>query len=224
MRWLISAILTVVIFAATAAVAWAQADAQRAYQEAVEAFEASDFAKARDLAQNASTTDNKNPEVFLLLGKAHYQLGELDEAIDAWKRTLALAPEEPYAKQMLEALQTRTADVDTRIKLVEVLIQERLLAPALQECTKALGDKAVSDSQRAKIKLLQAESFVRMGSYPEALRVLSELPVYLPQEADAVQVALLSGRAKLHSGGDQASLRRGSGRRGARFAQKAAGR
>ncbi|HUT14187.1 MAG TPA: tetratricopeptide repeat protein, partial [Thermoguttaceae bacterium] len=204
MQRFIPVVFSVVILAATAAVALAQADAQQAYQAAQKAFQAGDFAQARDLAEKASTTDAKNPEVFLLLGKAHYQLGELDEAIAAWKQTLALAPEEPFARQMLDALQTRTADVDTRIKLIEVLIQEELLAPALQECTKVLGDKAVSDSQRAKVKLLQAESFVRMGSYPEALRVLSELPVYHPQEADAVQVALLTGRAKIHSGGDAA--------------------
>jgi len=202
MRRFISAVLSVVFLAAMAAAALAQADARRAYQAAQEAFQAGDFAHARTLAEKASKTDTNNPEVFLLLGKAHYQLGELDEAIAAWKRTLALAPQEPFAKQMLDALRARVTDVDTRIKLIEALIQQQLFAPALQECTKVLNDKALLEAQRAKVKLLQAESFVRMGSYPEALRVLNELPVYHPQEADAVQVALLSGRAKLHSGGD----------------------
>ena len=55
------------------------------------------------MARKATQTDPKNPEAFLLLGKAHYQLGELDEAIAAWQRTLKLAPEEPFADRMLAA-------------------------------------------------------------------------------------------------------------------------
>ncbi|KKK60546.1 hypothetical protein LCGC14_3023270, partial [marine sediment metagenome] len=99
--------------------AMAQVDAQQAYSQAKTSYEADSFEQARDLAQQASETDPENPEVFLLLGKAHYQLGELDEAMAAWRRTLQLAPEQPYAKQMLAVLQDQAAEIDVRIKLAD---------------------------------------------------------------------------------------------------------
>ena len=107
----------------------AQADAQAAYRQARVAYEAGKFAEARDLALKASQTDPKNPEVFLLLGRAHYQLGEQDEAVAAWKQALTLAPQEPFAAKMLETLRGQRAGVDARIVLVEALIQEKVLAP-----------------------------------------------------------------------------------------------
>ena len=37
-------------------------------------------------------TDPNNAEAFLLLGQVQYQLGQTDEALQSWKKTLALAP------------------------------------------------------------------------------------------------------------------------------------
>ena len=82
----------------------AQADAQAAFAAAKKAFQQEDFTIARDLLAEASATDRNNPEVFLWLGKAHYQLGEIEEALTAWQRTLKLAPEQPYADRMLKAI------------------------------------------------------------------------------------------------------------------------
>ena len=86
---------------------YAQADAQKAYQDAKTAYQAGNFAEARDLAQKAAQTDAKNPEIFLLLGQAAYQLGQVDDAVAAWKQTLVLAPKEPFAARMLDVLQAR---------------------------------------------------------------------------------------------------------------------
>ena len=102
--------------AASRALAQALTDAQQAFQDGKTAYDAGQFSEARDLAKKASETDPKNPDVFLLLGKAHYQLGELDDAMTAWKQTLALAPQESFAKTMLEVLQSRRKDVDARIR------------------------------------------------------------------------------------------------------------
>ena len=121
-------LLTAMVVAGTVSQALAQAltDAQQALQKAKAAYDTGHFSEARDLAQKASETDPKNPDVFLLLGKAHYQLGELDEAMTAWKQTLALAPKESFAKKMLEVLQSRRKDVDSRIRYIESLVAERL--------------------------------------------------------------------------------------------------
>ena len=91
----------------TVSLVYAQADAQKAYQDAKTAYQAGNFAEARDLAQKAAQTDAKNPEVFLLLGQAAYQLGQVDDAVSAWKQTLVLAPKEPFAARMLDALQAQ---------------------------------------------------------------------------------------------------------------------
>ena len=186
----------------TAPAALAQADAQAAFQQAKAAFQAGKFAEARDLAKKASETDAKNPEVFLLLGKAHYQLGELDEALVAWQRTLALAPEEPFAAKMLEVLRGQRAGADLRIKLVEAMIVEKLFAPAQQEYRRLLGDKSLSEAQRAKVITLQAETLVHTNQPAEAQRVLSELLLVYPKLADPAQTMLLLGQAKLRAGGD----------------------
>ena len=207
MQRFISPILCVAFLAAAASVALAQADAQQGYQAAKAAFEAGKLADARDLAKKASQTDPKNPEVFLLLGKAHYQLGELDEALAAWQQTLKLAPEEPFAARMLAALRGETAEVDVRLRLIAVMIQERLFAPALQQCGKLLADKALTDPQRAKVMTLQAEALVQTGKYPDAHQVLRELLVLYPQQADAAETTVLLGRVKL--GGDARDMAEG---------------
>jgi autotransporter-associated beta strand protein len=182
--------------------ALAQADSQAAYRQAQTAFQTGRYAEARDLAKKAAQTDPKNPEVFLLLGKAHFELGDLDEALAAWKQTLALAPEEPFARRMLEAVQARRTDVDTRIKLVEALIDEKLIAAAGTECQRILDNKSLSKVQRAKIMLLQADFFVRSGEPAAAQKIVRELLVLYPQQTDAVQASLLLGQAKLHAGGE----------------------
>ena len=89
----------------------APADAQAAYRQARVAYEAGKFAEARDLALKASQTDPKNPEVFLLLGRPHYQLGEQDEAVAAWKQALTLAPQEPFGRRCSKPF---AADVRSR--------------------------------------------------------------------------------------------------------------
>ena len=203
MKRLISAILSAAILAVAAAdTALAQADAQDAYQRATASYQASEFAAARDLALRASQTDPKNAEVFLLLGKAHYQLGEIDKAIAAWKQTLALAPEEPFAAQMLAVLRVEKVETDARIKLVEVMIQEKLLLEALHESQRLLAEKAISESERAKVLLLQAEITLKLNQPAVTLAKLQQVRILYPRQADPVQAMLLEGQAELRSGGE----------------------
>jgi tetratricopeptide (TPR) repeat protein/thioredoxin-like negative regulator of GroEL len=198
MQRLVIGVLPAVILVAAVSRAVAQADAQAAYQQAKTAYQAGQFPQARDAAKRAAETDPKNAEVFLLLGKAQYQLGELDEALAAWKQTLTLAPQEPFAAKMLEVLQARRADVQTRIRLVEAMIDERLFAAAAEQCRALLADKATSEAQRAAVLTLQAEVLVRTSHSADAQKVLREVLVLYPKQADEVQTTLLMGQAKLH--------------------------
>ncbi len=182
----------------------AQADAQKAYQDAKTAYQAGNFADARDLAQKAAQTDPKNPEVFLLLGQAEYQLGRVDEAVAAWKQTLALAPKEPFAARMLEVLQAQRAGVNVRIAFIQMLIAEKLFQPAAQEAKKILADKAISNLQRSKLLLLQAESAIGLGKSADAEKIIAETQALYSKQADPLQISLLLARAKILIGGHEA--------------------
>ena len=107
-----------------------QSEAEIAYGEAKAAFEAAQFEKARDLLITASQTDVKNPDIHLLLGKAEYQLGNIEAAMAAWRRTLQLAPRQAYARRMLEVLTGQAIDADARLRIAAGLLQDGLLQPA----------------------------------------------------------------------------------------------
>jgi len=201
----VPALLSLVCLLGSASPALAQADAREAYAEAKAAFSAGEFEKARELAESASQTDPRNPEVFLLLGKAHYQLGELSEAVAAWQRTLDLAPQEPFARRMLEAVRAEKTDVDLRIRLVEAMLDEELHSAAARECGRLLADKTLTDAQRSATMTLQAEAMLQAGNTAETQRIARQVEVLYPEQADQAKTALLQGRAKLRSGGEAAA-------------------
>ena len=198
-----AALATAGAFLASPSLAQAPTDAQQALQKARTAYDALRFGKARDLAQKASETDPKNPDIYLLLGKAHYQLGELDEAMAAWKRTLALAPKESFAQKMLDVLQSRRKDVDARVRYIESLLADRLDAVAAVECGSLLdGGKTLSDAQRAAILILQAEVFGQLKAVAvehlqterQSGRLLHADPAALPPELAAAVAAAAAVR------------------------------
>ncbi len=196
------AIMIAVTAAATQSSGQILSDAQQALQKARKAYDSGSFGEARDLAKKAAETDSKNADVYLLLGKAHYQLGELDDAMAAWNQTLVLAPKESFARQMLEMLQSRRKDVDSRIRYVESLIADRLDAVAAVECHSLLeGNKSLSDGQRAAILTLQAKLAIHGGRPAEALQVLESVQALYPKQADSTTIKLITGQAKLQLGG-----------------------
>ncbi len=207
MQRFIALISLAVIIGASSSIVFAQADAAAAFEQGRAAYASGQWTSARDLFLKASHTDTRNPEVFLWLGKAEYQLGAVNKAIAAWKRTLKLAPEQPYAAKMLAVLRGEAVETDTRIKLIEVMLQERLYRPALSECAKLLDEKALSELQRAKAMTLKADLLVRTGKYADAQKVLQDLLVLYPQQADPAQTTLLLGQAKLR--GDEKAVAEG---------------
>ena len=183
---------------------WAQVDAAEAYKQGKSAFDTVQFDKARDLLVKASQTDPKNPEVFLLLGKAQYQLGHVDEAVTAWNATLKLAPNEPYAAQMLKALRGEVGDADATLAVVDALVNDGLHEPALITLGKLLNDKALTDSQRAKALLLKGGALLEIDRVGDVEAIVQELRIKYPQAADPEQTLLLQARARLRMG-DRAS-------------------
>lgn len=183
--------------------AYAQAEARAAFDAGRQAFSAGQFDKAREHFLSASRTDTKNPEVFLWLGRASYELGMLDEAVEAWKTTLQLAPNEPYAGRMIAALRGEAAKIDNLSALVDVLLRERLFEPALRHVDRLLDDKALTDQQRAKALLQKAGALVGLNRAAEAVTALHDAMVRFPKAADPAQTALLLGQAYLRMRGEQ---------------------
>jgi TolA-binding protein len=188
------------IFAAAISAApsvFGQTDAAAAYQQGKTAYQAGEFDKARQLFTQASQTDTKNAEVFLWLGKSEYQLGHVSEALTAWKTTLQLAPNEPYAAGMLKALTGEAADADSALAVVEALVKEGLPEPALASVNKLLADKALTEPQRVKALTLRAGALLESGHAGEVEAAVQELLIKYPKVADVEQVALLRAKAKL---------------------------
>ncbi len=196
-----SCLLIGALGALVAGVAWAQADAQDHYQRAKAAYGEGKFAEARELAASAAATDPKNPEAFLLLGKAEYQLGNLDGACAAWKKTLALAPEEPYTRAMLDALSASAASVDARIAVIKILREEGITAAALSETDALLARGVLSPAQRAALTTLGAALKLDSGAFDEAVARAQTVRALHPREADRAEIACILGQAKLAKGG-----------------------
>ncbi|MDB5289783.1 MAG: hypothetical protein JWL69_1024, partial [Phycisphaerales bacterium] len=197
----VSAILVAAV-AGAPRVCFAEADAAQAYQDGKAAFAAGQFDKARELFAKASETDVKNPEVFLMLGKADYELGKVSEAIAAWSKTVELAPQEPFAAKMLKQLRGEGADAEQSVKLVQALVGDELYEAAVDSADKVLARAALGDEQRVQVMLLKAEALLDLNRPREAQAAVREAVVKFPKLVDQGRADVLVARAKMRSGGD----------------------
>jgi TolA-binding protein len=186
---------------AVAGPAHGQPDAEKALDAARVAFDNGQFDQARDLLITAAQTDAKNPDIRLLLGKAHYELGEVGEAMAAWRATLQLAPQQAYAKRMLEVLTGQSLDIDTRLKIVASLLQDRIFDPVPGELAK-VRSQTLSDSQRLLLLQLETEYHLGVDKPQFALRTLGELAVRFPDEQELPRTQFLLARARVAAGGE----------------------
>lgn len=199
-------VLTGWCFSSIGSTVHAQSDAEMALSEARMAYANEQFEQARDAAQKASETDAQNPDVFLLLGKAHYQLGELEQAMSAWRTVLELAPDHSYARRMLDALQAGRVEAETQIRVAARLIDDGLL-PAARDDLRTLIGQPLSDAQRDRVFTLLAEIAIQSGDGQEALRLVTQLTARNPDTESTPPVRLLTARAQVVAGGE--SLRTG---------------
>ena len=71
---------------------------------------------------------------------------------------------------------------------------------ALDQCKSVLAERALTEAQRARLLTLQADALIRNNQPLDGLKVLQELTSLHPKQADPVQIALLTGQAKLRIG------------------------
>ena len=200
-RTLFRAALATCFVMASAQLALAQSDAEIAMNEARAAFLNEDFEQARDLAAKASQTDAQNPDVFLLLGKAHLHLGELDQALAAMQSVIRLAPNHEYARRMVATLQGRLTDADVLIRLARTNLAEGFLQTARGNLTTLRSRNSLSDTQRQQVLLLLAEVSVLESKGTDALAYINELVIRNAEAKGTLPVRLLTARAQLAAGG-----------------------
>lgn len=193
--------LTGCLLLSSAASLQAQSDAESAVANAREAYQAERFDEARNFALTATQTDRKNPDVWLLLGKAQFQLGELDQALTSWRILLKLAPNHEYARRMVTALEGRITSVDHRIRLAALMIKQGLSKSARVELAAVSTKSSLSGDQLQKVRLLQAEVELLDGRGSEALAVLTELSVRDPEISTTLTYRLMKARAGIAVGG-----------------------
>lgn len=179
----------------------AQSDAETALQKAREAYQAERFQEAYEYARTASQTDQKNPDVWLLLGRAQYQLGKLDEALIAWRTLLKLAPDHDYARRMVTVLEGRATEVDKRIQLVAIAVEQGQTKSARSELISLRTQPLLTGQQFEEVLTLQAQVELLDGNGSGAMAVLNELSVRRPDAATAVSFRILKARAQLAIGG-----------------------
>jgi len=179
---LFAAVLCGCFLAATPA--FAQTEAERAYEQARAAFAEENFEQARDLLKTAVQTDAKNPDIFLLLGKSHYQLGEIEEAIAAWRKVLQLAPGHEYAKRMVETLTDQRKLAETRLATAGDLMSRGLVDAALRELGLLSRQSPLTDEQEAAFRVLEAELHLLENAPDRAIESLTRLAA---EHADAAQ-------------------------------------
>jgi len=201
----VTIIVLAMLLAATPQFAEAQADAKEAFASGKTLYAQGKFEEARDLFLKASFTDNKNAEVFLWLGKANYQFGEIDKAMKAWTTTLQLAPKEAYAIRMLKALKGHAAKPAARIQLAKTLIAEGLYTIAAPYCQSLVRNEALTDAQRSAALTMQAEVLLETDNPTGAVVALQEAAVRYAVHQNKPVAALLLGRARVKMGGKSVS-------------------
>lgn len=194
--------LSVSLFISASSSALAQSDAETALNDARQALQDQQFERARDLAHTASQTDANNPDVFLLLGKAHFQLGELDDALSAWRTLLRLAPNHEYGRRMVAVLEGRNTDVDVRIRLAQLMFNDGLTETAQKELSALRLHSVLSPDQRIQVLTLLADLAVFRGNGEESLALIREIVSRDAALAESPGLRLRTAQAQLVIGGE----------------------
>jgi len=71
------------------------------YDQGVGASENNDYLKALTLFEQALREDSSNPDILNMLAHTQLKLGMIDEALESYKRALALRPRFPEAREYL---------------------------------------------------------------------------------------------------------------------------
>jgi tetratricopeptide (TPR) repeat protein len=186
----VAVVSVLLLCAGPSSLAEAASDAEISLDKARTAYAEQDYATAADLLEQASQTDARNPDVWLLLGKARYQQGDVSGAVAAWKTVLTLAPRQAFAKQMVTALTQGKETTDTTITFAESLLKEGLIGEALQAASRLDQEVTLERDQHIAVALVRLQAELALGKPNVALQTIARLTSRYPDQADASAVAL----------------------------------
>ncbi|MDR1462970.1 MAG: tetratricopeptide repeat protein [Azoarcus sp.] len=153
--------------------------------------QAGDWHKAKSILREVVRQPNPQSAHYCLLGLVCQQLGELDEALAAFKRATALAPRYPDAWLSLCHLYKQKNMLDEAIDCLQTLFS---LAPTAASTYDLAGDLAW-----ARGDTLEAAKFFGQAadSAPEQVDVQAKLAVALVMSGDAL--AAIDTMTRLHA-------------------------
>lgn len=157
-------------------------------QAALKAYEARDFAKARDLYERVASLDPKDKDVWNNLGRAYHALGAYNKAINAYKKAIALNPNEEYAYNNLgltywalkrykaaeamfrKQLEVNPYDKYAHANLGNMFMETKEFASAETE----LDQAARVEDKNATIRLRLGQAFLETGAGAKAVDAFEE--------------------------------------------------
>jgi len=107
------------------------------YDRALDYLIAKNYEKAAAEFEAVVTTDAKNRQAYLHLGKSYQALSKTDKAIGAYKQAIELKPDDPEANYELGKILLDKKDYETSLPFIEKAAKIKYTSP---EYLLALGD------------------------------------------------------------------------------------
>jgi Flp pilus assembly protein TadD len=134
-------------------------------KEAIQAIQAQDFARAKELLTAARAESAKDPQAAFYLGVAEQGLGNGEAAIQAFQEALKLDPKLTEASINLSAALLETGEQDQAKEALEVISQALKTAP-----------------QSADLIMNQAVAKVSLGDFAGAARAYAKVVAQAPKD------------------------------------------
>lgn len=140
-------------------------DVEKIYLTGVNAFDALDFKKAKDVLLKIPNLDS-NPDAKYKLGLAHFELGEYDNAKNIFEQILKVSPK----------------SYDVLSDLARTLQLQGKMDQALENYLKIIKD----NSSDINSYLAVAEIYNKNGDYDKAIEILEKAKEIVPQNAEVL--------------------------------------
>ncbi len=142
-------------------------------KQGMDAIEAKDFAKAKEVLTQAHTENPKDPQAAFYLGVADEGLGDKKSAADLYQQALSLDPKLVQASMNLSALLLDMNQAAEAVKVVKAGLQNAPKDPGLLMnlalATEAAGDKAGAVKAYADAVAAQPKNMELRFAYAENL-------------------------------------------------------
>ncbi len=193
---LFGAVATLALFGAITTVA--RGDAASDLAAGRKALAAGELDQAKSLLATAAQALPESVEAQLAWAEFQLKSGQIDAALDGYRKVLKLSPEHVEAKRLVTALTGKTQSISQRLAAAEELIRLAAMPSAEVILLKAI-EEPISDQQRLQARLLLSRARLWNGAtdlaLADAIRLVQDA-AGTPQAVEAHAVAVLAMLAK----------------------------